>query len=128
MKSHKFVAVVVAGLVMLGLGTTLTRAHTSGDQVCPRTGVTHVVTVENGYASPQNTYGQLCDKLMIINKDKIAREMAFGLHEKHIPYDGVTERVLRPGKSLTITFVQAGLFHFHDHDHDDSAGFFTVSH
>lgn len=127
MRSHKSIAVFIVALLILGVGTTIARAHTNGDPVCPKIGQTHIVTIEHGHASPEDTYGMLCDKLTIINKDKIPREMAFGLHEKHIPYDGVVERELQPGMSLTVTMVQAGLFHFHDHSHDDSAGFFTVS-
>jgi len=128
MKSIKITSLLAVGLIAMSVVVfSLARGHSNGAEICPKIGTTHVVTIQNGHASPENTYGKPCDKLEIINGDKVDREMAFGPHEHHQAYDGVVERLLQPGQSLTVTMVQAGLFHFHDHIHDDSEGYFTVS-
>ncbi len=71
--------------------------------------------------------GRLCDTLTITNDDTVSREIAFGLHEHHEPYNGVTERVLGKGQSFTVTMDALGSFRWHDHIHDEVQGYFTVS-
>ncbi len=67
-----------------------------------------------------------CDTLTITNEDSEAREVAFGLHEDHVPYDGVSERVLGKGQSVLVTLNETGSFRWHDHLHDEVQGRFTV--
>lgn len=87
----------------------------------------HQVIIQNNKVIPVNTVAQLCDSLTITNLDDKERLVAFGLHEHHVPYDGITEKTLIQGQSLTVTLVQAGHFRFHDHWHDEVQGTFTVT-
>jgi plastocyanin len=85
------------------------------------------VVISDNKVTPEVTYGRLCDTLTITNQDATTRLMAFGDHDHHTPYDGVRDRLLNRGESLTITFNQIGTFHFHDHVHDEVQGFFMVT-
>jgi hypothetical protein len=53
--------------------------------------------------------------------------MAFGKHDKHISYDGVSEQLVAQGQSLTVRLVSTGTYLFHDHEADETSGTFTVS-
>jgi hypothetical protein len=117
--------VVLATAAIVGVAVA-TQGH-SGVAACAKTGANHAVTISNGQAAPNHTRGKLCDTLTIKNNDTTDREIAFGPHEDHVPYDGVSERLLRHGQSLKITMDQSGTFRFHDHIHDDSIGEFTVT-
>lgn len=75
---------------------------------------------------PTHTSAKLCDKLTIINRDHKDRLVAFGRHDSHISYDGVSERNLGPNQSLTVTLIRQGDYRFHDHFDDDVSGTFTV--
>jgi len=94
---------------------------------CSNKGIAHIVTIQNETATPKHTDGKLCDTLTITNNDNRVRLMAFGEHENHQPYDGVTEQELHKGQSLTVTLNQAGTFVFHDHIGDVVQGNFTVT-
>jgi hypothetical protein len=87
----------------------------------------HTITIQNDKASPGHISALQCDKLTIINKDEEVREIAFGPHDDHVPYDGITERVLGKDQSLTVTLVQVGNFRVHDHIHNEVQATFTVS-
>jgi len=116
--------VVVAAGGALAIG--LMGSHSAADNCTSVHGVTHHVAIKNSRASDELVTGKRCDKLTITNEDAIAREVAFGLHEDHVPYDGVAERVLSKGQSLTVTLNQTGNFRWHDHLHDEVEGRFTV--
>jgi hypothetical protein len=94
---------------------------------CTSKGKAHIVTVQNEAASPKHTAGKLCDTLTITNNDDRVRLMAFGVHDKHQVYDGITEQELHKGQSLTVTLNQTGTFEFHDHIGDIVQGDFTVT-
>lgn len=94
---------------------------------CSGEHATHTVIIHNEAMDPSHTYAPLCDKLTIINTDAKTRVMAFGVHDKHVAYDGVTETILAPNESVTVTLNQAGTFLFHDHDDETVAGEFTVT-
>jgi len=87
----------------------------------------HRVVIQQGKVTPEHTTAPRCDTLTITNLDSTGRLLAFGPHEHHVPYDGVAERVVSKGQSLTVTLVQAGNFRFHDHLHDEVQGTFTVT-
>ena len=87
----------------------------------------HIITIENDVANPTNTVARQCDTLTIINKDDETREIAFGLHENHVPYDGVAEKLLAKDQSFTVTLIQIGNFRVHDHIHDEVQATFTVN-
>jgi len=90
-------------------------------------GTNHQVMIMDDKPDNDNIKGKLCDTITFMNMDNVAREIAFGPHENHVPYDGVAEKVLNKDQSFTITLNQAGSFHWHDHIHDEVEGFFTVS-
>lgn len=94
---------------------------------CKVRGASHVVLIQNDKPNPQHTNGKLCETLTITNADNEIRLMAFGPHENHQPYDGITEKVLGPNQSFTVVLNEVGTYHFHDHIHDEVTGDFTVS-
>lgn len=135
----KLTAAAVTGFVVVGAGIVtatlylsnhyLDNSQTSKSKVdsCPNKGTEHLVVVQNNAANPTHTDAKLCDTLTITNKDDKVRLMAFGEHENHQPYDGVTEKELSQDQSLTVTLNQAGTFQFHDHIGDIVQGSFTVN-
>jgi plastocyanin len=86
----------------------------------------HIVAISGGKLSAYKLETRLCDTLTIVNSDDQLRLMAFGVHEKHQTYSGVTEETLKPGERMTVTLEKAGTFTFHDHLHDEVKGTFTV--
>jgi len=90
-------------------------------------GANHVMIIQNSKVTPTHITAPLCDTLTITNKDNIERFVAFGPHEDHVAYDGITEKVLTQGQTFKVTLVQAGNFRFHDHIHDEVQGTFTVT-
>jgi hypothetical protein len=126
----------IAVLLLLAVGTYLLSSHILKTQDasakpsivnCKKLGTAHQVIIQKNVANPVNTYGKLCDTLTISNQDNQLLLIAFGPHENHQPYDGITERVLDQGQSLTITFNEVGTYHFHDHISDIIKGNFTVT-
>ena len=87
----------------------------------------HKVLIENDKVVPQHTNAKRCDTLTITNLDNKDRIIAFGPHEHHVAYDGVTERYLTKNGTFSVTLVQPGNFRFHDHVDDVVQGTFTVS-
>jgi hypothetical protein len=93
---------------------------------CHSTDVDHLATIKNGTVSPAHITGRLCDRLTIKNTDDVLRFIAFGRHEDHQSYDGVTEKTIGKGEDFTITLNKSGDYKFHDHLHDEVEGTFTV--
>lgn len=128
---------VIAIVVVGGIGTSVyylanhyldaQALHTTSVVDCTQHGVSHQAVIRSDGVNPAHTYASLCDTLTILNTDNRIRLIAFGPHEHHVPYDGVTEQVLAPGQHLTIVLDQAGSFSFHDHIDDAVVGSFTVS-
>jgi plastocyanin len=124
--------VVIGGLAVVGvkyvtdhyLSTTASAASTVA---CPVHGVAHEVVMQNNLVAPIHTTAKLCDTLTIKNDDNILRLVAFGPHEDHTAYDGITEQYVSQNQSVTVVLNQAGTYYFHDHLHDDLKGDFTVS-
>jgi len=94
---------------------------------CKTTGVSRLVTISHDQVSPKHTTAKLCDRLTILNKDNTIRLMAFGSHEHHLAYDGITEKVIGQDDSFTVILNQPGNFQFHDHIHAWVKGSFTVT-
>ena len=86
----------------------------------------HTIVVKDDRADPVRLEMNRCDTLTVTNLDDVSREMAFGVHEKHLAYDGITEKVLNKGESFTVTLVQTGDFKVHDHEHDEVGATFLV--
>lgn len=123
---------LVVLLVVSSIGAALVFGlHGSGSAAACKAspiGTTHRIVISGGKVVPAQTVrAVLCDRLTIVNEDAEAREIAFGPHEEHAPYDGVAEKVLSQGQALTIVFDQAGTYHWHDHVHDEVGGYFTVT-
>lgn len=87
----------------------------------------HGVTIQNGQPMPARTKARRCDILTVTNQDPRLRLIAFGPHERHISYDGISEKLLAQGQSLTITLISTGTYTFHDHLDDGAQGSFTVT-
>jgi hypothetical protein len=131
-KKLKITGIIIIVLALVGLtvfaAIKFTDHQTGHDQAatCPAGGTNHAVVIKHGAATPDHVTAPRCDRLTITNDDTISRLVAFGLHEHHTPYDGVTERLLTQGQSLTVTLDQTGNFRFHDHLHDEVQGTFSV--
>lgn len=117
------IVAIVGGALILGLSGNKTAAN--GCE--PDGSSVHRVAIQNGHASQLQVHAKLCDTLVIFNQDNFVREIAFGEHDHHVPYDGIAERVVGKGQSVKVTLNQAGTFHWHDHFHDSVQGYFTVS-
>jgi len=136
MKKHSSLLVIAGALIAAG-GIFLAAFHFSGNYLTPQktaestikcssTHVAHTVTFVDGKAEPEHTQASACDTIMFLNSDNQIRAIAFGVHDHHSPYDGVTETQLSYNKSFTITLNQIGIFTFHDHFQEETAGTFTV--
>ncbi len=134
--------VVVLMLVLLGAGggvvygVSRVAGHYLGSDAkvkaqataqCQKTGVAHAVMIQNNVVVPKHTYASVCDTLTITNTDDRIRLLAFGPHENHQVYDGVSEKQLTQGEALTITLNRTGTYEFHDHIGDVAQGDFTVA-
>jgi hypothetical protein len=122
-------AILTVSIVVLTL--TLSSAYhdqryAKSHQGCLPGQINHKVTIENDIVSPLHTTATKCDTLTITNLDTTRRDIAFGVHDKHIAYDGISEQALIKDQSLTVTLVQTGDFIFHDHMHDEVRGTFSV--
>jgi len=128
-KALTILSCVVAVAVVAVVGIALAVQHDTAAVACTpgANSVTHHVIIKNDTATPSHTTATLCDKLTITNEDNETREVAFGPHEEHVPYDGVAEKALRQGQSLTVTLDQAGTYRLHDHFHDEVVANFTVT-
>lgn len=87
----------------------------------------HEVKFEHDKVVPAHTTAKRCDTLTITNLDSKPRIVAFGVRDKHVAYDGVSERYLSEKGSFSVTLVQPGTFRFHDHVQEAVGGTFTVS-
>jgi hypothetical protein len=105
----------------------LTRQYAATHEGCLPTSTHHKVIIKDGAVSPKNTVAHKCETLTITNLDTAQRIMAFGQHDHHVTYDGITEEHLIKNQSLTVTLLQTGDFKFHDHANDEVQGTFTVT-
>lgn len=118
--------VIVAILAVYSAGHIGNNTSTASKDCASGHPMAHQVTIQNSKVNPSHTEGVLCDTLTITNRDNTQRLVAFGLHDHHVAYDGITERLLARGQSVTVTLNQTGNFKFHDHLHDEVEGTFTV--
>lgn len=125
-----FALVLLAGIVALILTFQLAGQYSKKTEEaaeCHITGKDHRIIFQNDQIKPKNIHTNLCDKLTIINEDSKLRLVAFGEHDEHKSYDGVSEKVLSRGQSLRLTMIRAGEFKFHDHFNEDLEAVFTVT-
>lgn len=115
------------GIVALGLTFLFSiRSDTSTQTGCTSSGANYKIVIQNDAASPNNVAGNLCDTITITNLDSRPFTIAFGPHEHHVAYDGISERMLMKDQSLTFKLVKKGDFKFHDHIRNDVGGTFSV--
>lgn len=122
--------VVIAGGVIFGVAGYIADKYLTGEReksLCHGVGAAHRVSISGNAMRPHQTRAARCDTLTITNNDTALRRIAFGQHDRHQAYDGVTEKVLKKGENLTVTLNQTGTFTLHDHLHDEVTGEFTVS-
>lgn len=113
-------------LIIVALIIIFTTAAKPGP-VCAQTGYDYIISISGSRPRPADISARLCDKLTFVNNDKVTREIAFGPHDNHIPYDGVAEKFLNKNQSFTVTLNKVGTYHWHDHLHDEVQGDFTVN-
>lgn len=119
----------VCGVVYLSnmYMTNQKNEKSAGSAACAGTNSTsHLVVIKDGVVTPETTNATRCDMLTIINNDSKTREIAFGQHDNHIEYGGVSEKPVAPGESLTITLDKLGEYIFHDHYQEEVGGTFSV--
>jgi len=139
MKRLQFAGVVL-GLLLVGflvcIGTfmlankyLMSASDADANRCKGRQGASHQIVYRNGIATPHHIQAKLCDTLTITNLDSQERLIAFGPHSNHISYDGVSERLLTQGQSVTVTLIEPGTYLFHDHtDYSlSTTGNFTVT-
>lgn len=118
--------VALTGLAAYGAVRLSDQLSSANTQNCSQKGADHLVVIKDGTVSPGDTTGKVCDTLTIKNEDDVTRFMAFGQHDNHQAYDGISERTLTKDQSFTIIMNKAGEFLFHDHLHDEVRGTFTA--
>ncbi len=126
-------SVVAVGLMVAVVPLAIWVTHTQTAQVgnarsrCERgEHQSYKVVIQDDKVAPAHTAAKLCDTLTVINLDSKDRLMAFGKHEAHISYDGISERLLGRGESFKVTLIKSGDYLFHDHDDDTIKGTFSV--
>lgn len=88
---------------------------------------THEMRFQNNVVKPASIQAKLCDTLIITNADDHTRLIAFGQHNKHISYNGVSETLLSKSESITLTLGHSGDYIFHDHHNESIKGAFSVA-
>ena len=106
--------------------TYMDNQYTSLHEGCAPRQKNHLLTVQNNVVTPSNIVADRCDTLTVKNMDTVNRMMAFGVHEKHVAYDGIEEKELSTGQSYTVTLVQKGSFKIHDHMDEEVGATFQV--
>lgn len=117
---------VVAGGVSVVAGNYLSQPEAKIED-CSQSYTKHEVTIQDKKARPYKVNAKQCDQLTITNLDKTERDMSFGVHDKHVAYDGIESRLLRPGESFTINLNRSGEYTYHDHFDEKVGGVFVVS-
>lgn len=122
--------VAVAATIPLAIWITHTQSAELGNaqaRCAGKPGPVHTVMIQAGKVMPPHIEAKLCDRLRITNLDPQVRLLAFGKHESHVSYDGISEKLLDQGQSLQVTLGSRGTYLFHDHEDDNARGSFTVT-
>lgn len=130
MTGGSFVAVIVAGASLVIVAAAWAANSLGGYRASQKCGEgphsSWLLVVKDSHMEPQSVTASLCDSLTVKNLDRRGRLMAFGEHEHHETYNGITERFLVPEESFTLTLNQAGSFRIHDHNDDSVYASFVV--
>lgn len=127
----KYSNVLIGALIVVVAGGALAVAL-MGDNTastCKGSGAPahYTITIKDNKVSNTSLKARKCDTMTITNKDSIEREIAFGPHDHHVAYDGIKERELHQGESVTVTLNKMGAYYWHDHLHDEIDGNFAVT-
>lgn len=117
---------VAGGMVATVVGLSQKALQANAGPCGNHQGAQLQAVIKQDRVMPASLQASLCDRLTITNNDHRTREIAFGQHEHHEAYDGVTEKILNQGQSMTILLNQIGNFRFHDHDDDTVQATFVV--
>lgn len=104
-----------------------TPAHAGDKLACSGTHRDYQIFINDNTASPGHIDAKLCDTIEFTNQGETGVLIAFGEHEDHVAYNGITERMLNKGESFTITADHTGEVKFHDHIHDKVTGDIVVT-
>ena len=124
------VALSLAGLtvgVSALSGQYLNKKTTQNAKACTKDGKNLIVHIKNNSVSEPQITAHRCDVLTIENLDDMDRLIAFGQHDRHISYDGISTQALKKDESFTIQLDVSGTYRFHDHYHDEVQGEFLVT-
>jgi plastocyanin len=120
-------AAIIFGVIYLSGAYLDKRSANEGIANCKSRGVTRMVVIQDSRISPEHTEASLCDTLKITNNDDQNRLVAFGTHDHHVAYNGITQELLGKDKSMKVTLNEQGTYEFHDHFEAAVAGFVTIN-
>lgn len=136
MKKISQILFVIGSIALVGLiiviVTTLAKQALGNEKQsrtkveCSQPGTEYLVTIQNGQPTITDIQAKTCDQLTIMNSDDQLRLIAFGVHEDHETYNGITEQTLEKNDKFTVTLNETGRYTFHDHLNDTFLGTFTV--
>ena len=112
---------------IFGVSVYLDHQYASLHDGCAPRQTNHKVVIDGDKMTPEHTSGKRCETLTITNHDDKHRMLAFGVHNNHVAYDGISEYSLSHDQSVTVTLVQTGNFIFHDHMDEAVAATLEVS-
>lgn len=121
-----FIVLGGAGIYAGVTGAHALSSQTRDTMTCKATGQNHTVLFADTSVQPRKLEAKRCDTMTIISGSNKDRLIAFGVHNQHVAYNGVTEKRLPTKESFTITLDKAGSYLFHDHDEEALGATFDV--
>lgn len=88
---------------------------------------THLIVIQRMGFFPNSLKANACDEIIFLNKDLGSHQVAFGDHPLHLAYPGYNEKLLAPGRSISILLRAYGAYKIHDHLHEELEGLITIS-
>ena len=138
MKSNsKNIVIILVGLTLVIatiVGTVfaskkyLTSRDTAKESTsdCRKSGKSYEFVIENDVIVPSEIQVTICDSITVINRDNKQRLLAFGEHEDHGSYQGMSDLPLAKGQNVTFVAATKGTFLVHDHNQDEVSATFIV--
>lgn len=94
---------------------------------CKKISGQYIVAIKEDKFVPDTINAIRCSRLTLVNRDAKIHEIAFGEHDKHIPYGDFLEESLLPNERTSIKLTMTGTYKFHDHLHEEIKGILDVS-
>jgi hypothetical protein len=132
---------LIGAVLLLGGGVYVVTQHLSGNYLRDQeknqevaggsckgrpSDAVYKVQIKNDKVYPEHTQASQCSTLIIGNYDDRVRKIAFGQHDHHQTYNGVTEKILTRNQSLSVVLAAKGHYMFHDHNQDEVIGDVTI--